>query len=107
MTRLLGIGIVVQILACGVVGVRLLWLSARTRRAPELLLGTAFLMLGVVGYPLAIVARGGPGGMPSANLLVAALAAQNIACLCMYGATWRTFHPELRGGAAILGLGLW
>jgi len=85
-----------MVVACGVVGARLLWLSSRTRRSPELLLGAAFVLLGGIGYPLAIVARGGPGGAPSPNLLMLALAVQDLACLCIYANTWQTFHPDRR-----------
>ena len=98
--KLLGLGIVVQIVACGVVGTRLLILATRTRQAPELLLGAAFLLLGVVGYPLAIAARA--GGDPSTGLLTTALAVQNVACLCMYATTWRTFRADSRTAGVLI-----
>jgi len=41
-------------LVCLVVGVKLLRLSRRTRRGPELLVGLAFLAGGMVGYPFNI-----------------------------------------------------
>ena len=100
--KLLGAGVLAMVLACTVVGVRMLWLWARTRKSPELLLGAAFVLLGAVGYPLAIVARGGSAGAPSPNLLTIALGAQNLACVCMYAATWQTFH----GGSTKLGRAL-
>jgi hypothetical protein len=97
MEKLLGIGIVVQVVACAVVGVRLLRLASRTREAPEFFLGGAFLLLGALGYPMSIVARGGALGQASTGLLLTALAAQNLASLCMIAATWRTFHAERSG----------
>lgn len=97
MERLLGLGIVVMIAADAIVGTRLLLLARRTRQVPELAFGLSFLLLGVVGYPLSIAARraADPGGM-----LAAALTAQNLACLAMYVATWRSFRagdPWARG----------
>jgi hypothetical protein len=96
MTKLLGVGVLFQVVACAVVGVRLLWLAARTRQAPELFLGASFLLLGAIGYPLSIVARSGAAGEHSEILLLAALAAQNLACFCMFATTALTFHPEAR-----------
>jgi hypothetical protein len=109
MERLLGFGLIAMVAACSVVGLRLLWLSTRTRQAPELLLGGSFLLFGAIGYPLAILARGGAGGAPSPGLLFAALAVQDLACLCMAAATWRTFRPSDSWGAvlcALMGAGL-
>jgi hypothetical protein len=102
--RLLGLGLAVQIVASAVVGVRLLRLAARTREVPELALGSAFVLLGTLGHPLAILARSGAltpeAGAP---LLAAALAAQDLACLGIYVMTWRTFRPAERApGAAVL-----
>jgi len=90
MERLLGLGIVVMIAADAVVGARLLLVARRTRQVPELAFGLSFLLLGVVGYPLSIAARraADPGCM-----LAAALTAQDLACLAMYVATWRSFRP--------------
>jgi hypothetical protein len=86
-----------MVASCAVVGIRLLVLGARTRRLPEFLFGSSFVLLGAIGYPLSILARGGgPGGTPSTTLLLVALAAQNLASLCMYVTTWRTFHPDRR-----------
>lgn len=102
MEKLLGVGIVAQVIACSVVGTRLLLLAARTRQAPELLLGTSFMLLGGVGYPLAILARA--GGDPSSGLLPIALGVQNAACLLMYAATWRTFRAGSRAPGAALGV---
>lgn len=105
MERLLGLGFVVQVVACAVVGVRLAGLARRTGKAPELFLGASFLLLGVLGYPLSVVARGTADGA----LLLPALAAQDAACLCMVLATCSTFHPErprlLLSSGGLVGLG--
>lgn len=92
MEKLLGVGMLGQVIACAVVGARLLLLARRTRQAPELCLGASFVLLGVLGYPLSVVAR--VGDVPSIGLLAAALAAQDAACLFMYAATWRTFRAD-------------
>jgi len=103
MVRLLGIGIVAQILMSAVLGVRLLWLARRTREVPELAFGISFLCLGAFGYPLSIAARGGAGGPEVAGtLLLVALTAQDVAALAIAVGTWRTFHPEQRWMAGVV-----
>ena len=96
MEKLLGIGIVFQVVACAVVGFRLALLSGRTRQAPELFLGASFLLLGAIGYPLSIVARSGAAGDLAGSLLLGALTVQNLACFCMFLTTGLTFHPGAR-----------
>lgn len=97
MVRLLGLGVVVQIVVCAGLGVRLLALARRTRLVPELAFACSFLLLGAVGYPLSIAARSGAGGPQVAGVLLAiALAAQNAACLAIAIGTWRTFRPLAR-----------
>jgi len=44
-----------------IIGIRLVLLSRRTRRLPELLVGLGVLLLAGVGYPLSVVAREVPG----------------------------------------------
>lgn len=94
MERVLGLGLLVMIAADAVVGARLLILAARQRRLPELAFGATFVLLGVVGYPLAISARSAAGGTGDGGLLAAALAAQNLGALAMYVATWQVFRPD-------------
>jgi hypothetical protein len=95
MQQLLGIGVLVMIVADGFVGVRLLMLARRTRALPELCFGLSFVALGVVGYPLSIVARNAAtAGAPIPGLLPVALAFQDLASLTMFIATWQTFRPR-------------
>jgi hypothetical protein len=55
--ELLGIaGGIAFSLACTVVGARLLWLAHRTRHAPELAMGVAFVSSGAIGFTLTVVA---------------------------------------------------
>jgi hypothetical protein len=48
-------------LACLVIGLRLVLLSIRTRRLPELLVGAGLFLMAGVGYPLSAMARQTPG----------------------------------------------
>jgi hypothetical protein len=55
--ELLGIaGSIAFSLACAAVGVRLLWMARRTRHAPELAMGFAFVSSGAIGFTFAVVA---------------------------------------------------
>lgn len=102
MEKWLGIGVLVQLVACAVVGLRLLGLARRTREIPELSLGLAFVLLGAVGYPLSIAARLGPPGEGTAIVLAIALAAQDAACLAIYVMNWQTFHKQGRIAPALV-----
>jgi hypothetical protein len=101
--RLLGLGILAQVVACAVVGARLLRLWRRTGKLPELAYGCAFLLLGAIGFPLSIPARTGMVGPTAAGVLLAlALTAQDAASLSIGVATWKTFRPELPWLAPLL-----
>lgn len=106
METLLGSGVLVMIAADAVVGVRLLWLAKRTRELPELAMGAACLLMGVIGYPLSIAARSGAawGGLEPASILTAGFVAQNLACLAMAVATQRVFRREARWAAGFVGV---
>ncbi len=102
--KLLGLGIAVQIVADAVVGVRLLLLARRTRRLPELCLGLCCLLLGGIGLPLSLVARGGlAASRPelAGQLLAVGFAFQNAACLALFVATWRIFRPDAGWAAGL------
>jgi hypothetical protein len=107
MLQLLGIGVLVMIVADGVVGVRLLLLARRTRQLPELCFGLSFLLLGVLGYPLSIMARkAAMAGAPVPGLLPTAFLFQDLASLAMFVATWQTFRPAARWPRYVVGAGV-
>lgn len=104
---LLGAGIGIMIVADAVVGTQLLRLFLRTRRLPELLLGSAFLLLGAVGYPLSIAARRLAAESASAEaLLGAALSVQNLACAAVWLFTWLCFRRASRVAGLWAGVGI-
>lgn len=109
MSGLLALGMLVMVVADAAVGLRLIGLAARTRQLPELTIGASFLLLGGIGYPLAFAARNGLGGPDHVQAMLAlAFAVQNLGCLAIALATWRTFRPDdpralaACGGAAAL-----
>jgi hypothetical protein len=107
-SSLLAFGVIAMITADAVVGVRLLRLAWRTRELPEAALGSAFVLLGAVGYPLATAARRGAFGSASGNAawMAGALLAQDAACLAVYAYTARTFRRGRRWAAGIVGVAL-
>jgi hypothetical protein len=97
MLQILGIGVLVMIVADGVVGARLIMLARRTRQLPELCFGISFLFMGVVGYPLSIAARKAAlAGAPVPELLPTALLFQDLSAMAIFIATWQTFRPKAR-----------
>jgi hypothetical protein len=104
--ELLALGGLAMIVADAAVGVRLLTLARRTRALPEATLGIAFLLLGVVGYPLATAARRGvlAGAGADGLLLGAGLLAQDVACFALYVHVARTFRAGSRSADAIAAL---
>jgi hypothetical protein len=91
-------------LASWVVSVRLLWLARRTRGLPELLVATGLLLLGAIGYPLAIavpMSADSPSlqtGFMVTHALLQALGQGAIATF-----TWRVFRPDARWARALVG----
>jgi hypothetical protein len=96
------LGFLLQIAACALVGARLLALARRTRKLPELAFGAGFLLLGVLGQPVAVLGRSPLAGSPelAGALLAVGLAAQSLGCLCLDAGTWQVFRPTSRRAAA-------
>lgn len=61
-------------IAALVVGLRLIWLAARTHELPELLIGVSVLFLASLGYPLSAAARQAPGLAVSSRAALGATA---------------------------------
>jgi hypothetical protein len=108
--RVLGlIGVVAFALASATVGVRLLLLARRTRQAPELAMGIAFLVSGAIGFPLltgasVVVETGGSTGL--AHVLMALGALSTFAGYVGLGiGCWRIYRPAERWPLAPIGLG--
>jgi hypothetical protein len=106
MAWLLGAGVLVMIVADAAVGLRLVRLALRTRRLPELAIGSSLLFLGGIGYPLAVAARNGAAGSPeaTADLIALALACQNLGCAAMAVATAATFRGGVGWARALAGV---
>lgn len=105
MAKALGFGVIVQLVVAAAVGVRLLALARRTREIPELALGISFVLLGLLGYPLSIIARAGltTDLVAPRVLLGAALTIQDGSAVAMGIATWQTFRREAAWPALLIG----
>jgi hypothetical protein len=82
-------------LASTIVSIRLLLLARRTRALPELLIGFGLLVLGAIGYPVAIAVEATAGtpalqtALSVAHALLQTLGEGSIAVF-----TWRVFRPD-------------
>jgi hypothetical protein len=100
----------VLICVCTVIGTRLLLLARRTRALPELMIGSAFLLAGIVGIGFGLVRAIAPvsdatrmalGNVASVGMHV------GVSCIAVF--TWRVFRPADAVGrlvAAALAAGL-
>jgi hypothetical protein len=106
MTSLVAVGGLAMIAVDAVIGVRLLALARRTRKLPEAALGTAFLLLGAIGYPLTTLARRGVIDAAATNELLMGLGllVQDVACFAVVLATAAIFRPGSRGARAAIGV---
>jgi hypothetical protein len=114
--RLLGVlGTLAFALASTVVGGRLLWVAHRTREAPELAMGLAFVVSGAIGFPLLMASQIllQLQGVSDASHALTALGAAftYVGYLGLGVGCWRIFRPAARwplvpiaaSGAALLG----
>lgn len=89
------------------VGLRLLALAARTRRAPELLIGLAVLGIGPVGFGLQTVAGRVADPALAEPLATAAAAALALGVWAKLAFNWLVYRPESRVAlATMLALGV-
>lgn len=83
-------------LACLVLGARLLILSLRTRELPELCIGAGLFLMGGLGYPLMMLSRFHPDLSDGTR---AAIAATHLVCsltgnVAVAIFNWRVFRPD-------------
>jgi hypothetical protein len=88
---------------CTVIGVRLLLLWRRTRALPELMIGSAFLLAGIVGVgfelvrvvaPVSDAARVALGNAGAVGMHL------GVSCIALF--TWRVFRPADAGGRIVM-----
>jgi hypothetical protein len=108
--RLLGLlGVVAFTLASAAVGVRLLLLARRTRQAPELAMGLAFVLSAAIGFPALTAAAvlGETGGSPT--VAHALMAGGTLSTFCGYVGLavgcWRIYRPSARWPLAPIAAG--
>jgi hypothetical protein len=96
----------VYALLTGAVATRLLRLAARTRELPELLLGVAYLLGGVLGFATIIVGTACHDSAPLLSRILMGIGLfffssghLAVALMC-----WRVFSPDSRGLAALFWL---
>jgi hypothetical protein len=101
MTILLALAILVFVLAASTVGLRLLALARRTGQLPELLVGAGFSLIGLLGYPLAMLSGFGRGAVSEVHLgvWVAGVLVMDVGLACLYAFTARVFRPGPWGWA--------
>lgn len=108
--ELLGVlGVVAFALACTAVGGRLLWVARRTREAPELAMGLAFIASGAAGFPLLTAAQilgltAGPTAT-SHLLMVLGTAFTYTGYVGLAVGCWRIFRPAARWPVAPIAAG--
>lgn len=107
MLILLGISTAASLVASAVLGVRLLRLARRTRQAPELLMGTAFLGAGVVGYVLMLIGTAPGEVLPAGTARLCfeiGYAAISGGVILNVLFVWRVFRPGSRVARVFVGL---
>jgi hypothetical protein len=110
MQLFLGLAIGLFVLAASIVGIRLLALARRTGQLPELLVGIGFSLIGLLGYPLAMLSGFGRGAVSEVHvpMWMAGIVLMNTGLTCLYAFTARVFRAEQRwawGFVALLTLG--
>ncbi len=96
MLALLGISTIASLVASAVLGVRLLRLYARTRQVPELIMGSAFLGAGVVGYVLMLAGAGAASQMAAETARLLFMIGYGLisgGVILTYLFVWRVFRP--------------
>lgn len=86
------------------IGVRLMWLSTRTRQVPELLIGASVLFLAGLGYPLSAVAREVPDLDATTRAAIGAVAGflSVVGIIANTAFTWVLFRRGVAWASALL-----
>jgi len=93
---LAGLCLLLFVASVTVSGARLLWVSRKTRRAPERLLGAGSLLIGTVAQPLSVASGfGGNAGDVDAPLWVVSEALTQLGIVCLYAFTQQVFRPRV------------
>ena len=89
------VGLGAFLVACTIVGIRLLLLWRRTRELPELAIGLAFLLGGALGYVPVVIATAVPD-LPdriATATFATGILALDVGAGALWLFTWRVFHP--------------
>lgn len=94
-------GVVLFMLASLGVGARLLALYARSRKLPELLLGSALLCVGFLAYAVGTAGKLLLEATPETRslLTILGLSIECVGHLSLVAFSWRVFHPRSRAAA--------
>jgi hypothetical protein len=89
---------------CSTVGLRLLWLARRTRRAAETLCGLGFTSIALIGWPASLASGHGLGTVAEMNVPAWAIgtAFVNAGIACFYVFTRRVFRPDAAWARALV-----
>jgi hypothetical protein len=106
MQLFLAAAIGIFVFAASVVGIRLLGLARRTGALPELLVGVGFSLIGLLGYPLAMLSGFGRGAVSEVNIgmWMAGMVLMNAGLTCLYAFTARVFRAEQGWAWALVAL---
>lgn len=106
MQILSGLATLAFIVVGAIVGIRLLWLGQRTKALPERSVGLALLLIGGIGYPLA-VASGTPGLVDPAvgvRMMTVGTFVINVGFIGVVVFTWSVFRRDAGWARALLGV---
>ncbi len=105
MQILSGLATLAFVVVGALVGIRLLFLARRTRKLPEASVGLALLLIGGIGYPMAIAA-GTPGLVAAStglDLMVVSTFVIDFGFIAVVVFTWSAFRPQEGWARALLG----
>ena len=98
-----GLATLLFILVAGFVGLRLVWVSRRTKGFPEFAFGAGLTLVVLVGYPLLLAGRANVTTAPDLArwLMAAAAMPMAIGWTAVWIFTWRVFRPDSAGARLV------